>query len=327
MPAAAPPMDADLDEFIRRHGEWSAMNIHLGNGQYTRPSAGIDNRLRRLVQLVSDLSIKPLDQLRVLDLACLEGHYAIEFALHGCQVVATEIRDENLAKARYAADRLGLTNIEFRKDDVRNLSPANYGMFDVVICSGIFYHLDAPAVFEFMQNVHNVCDHLAIIDTLIALREHVTTEWNGRRYAGLNYQEHSAGATDQLKKKDLWASIDNPKSFWLTQPSLYNLVHHVGFSSLLECRNPAMPHLAEDRVCLVAMKGKPAALLSSPKLDKMPVPDWPEQRLVSCHRVNSMSRTRKLAKRILPQPVKDLIKPPLRAFHILEPDPTPSFRK
>ena len=302
------------------------MSIHLGNGEYTRPPAP-DHRLRRIVQLVSDLAFKPISELRVLDLACLEAHYAIEFALHGCRVVATEIRDENLAKARYAADRLGLTNLEFRQDDIRNLNPANYGTFDVVICSGIFYHLDAPEVFDFLQNVHDVCDHLTVIDTQIALSNQVSTEWQGHRYGGLYYEEHAETATQEAKKQDLWASIDNLKSFWLTRPALSNLVRHVGFSSLLECLNPAMPNLPEDRVCFVAIKGKSGSILSSPFMDQLPVPDWPEQRFAPLNPVNSMTPARRFFKRLLPAPAKNLIKPPLRALGLLEPDPTPAFLK
>jgi hypothetical protein len=36
---------------------------------------------------------------------------------------------------------MGLPNVEFVTDDVRNFSRERYGAFDVVICSGILYHL------------------------------------------------------------------------------------------------------------------------------------------------------------------------------------------
>jgi predicted RNA methylase len=73
----------------------------------------------------------------VLDLACLEAHYAIEFALHGARAVGIEYRDESLAKARFAKEHLRLDKLELFKDDVRNLSRERYGEFDLVICSGI----------------------------------------------------------------------------------------------------------------------------------------------------------------------------------------------
>ena len=58
------------------------MAIDLGQGRSTMPPAA-DWRLRRIVQVAADLLGKPLSQARVLDLACLEGHYGIEFAMQG----------------------------------------------------------------------------------------------------------------------------------------------------------------------------------------------------------------------------------------------------
>src|SRR5579864_2220433 len=138
-----------IEEIRRQHGEWSAMSIHLGGDLYTRaPSA--DGRLRRILQVSCDLVGKPLGELRVLDLACLEGHYGIEMAMHGAEVVGIELREANLAKARYVKDYLRLDRLTLCQDDVRNLSTEKYGQFDLVICSGILYHLAAPDVFHFV---------------------------------------------------------------------------------------------------------------------------------------------------------------------------------
>jgi 2-polyprenyl-3-methyl-5-hydroxy-6-metoxy-1,4-benzoquinol methylase len=78
--------------------------------------------LQRIIQVVSDITNQPLDTLRVLDLGCLEGLYGIEFAQHGAEVIAIEGREANIEKARFAKDILGLYNITFVQDDVRNLS-------------------------------------------------------------------------------------------------------------------------------------------------------------------------------------------------------------
>src|SRR5262245_46168694 len=109
-----------LDDFRRHHGGWTAMSIHLGGGLYTLPPTA-DGRLRRILQIACDLAGKPLGQLRVLDLACLEGHYGLELAMHGAEVIGIELREENLAKARFAKDYLHLANLSLYQDDVRNL--------------------------------------------------------------------------------------------------------------------------------------------------------------------------------------------------------------
>src|SRR5262245_40348103 len=136
--AGVPFMTADelrqrKEEVTRLHGEWTGHNFHIAEGIYTVEKHQGDPKLRRVVQVVSDLAGRPLDQLRVLDLGCLEGQYAIEFARHGARVVAMDGRDVNLAKARFVKDVLSLGNLELVKDDVRNLSKAKYGEFDVVV--------------------------------------------------------------------------------------------------------------------------------------------------------------------------------------------------
>ena len=50
-----------------------------------------DMRPRRVIQAVADLARRPLRDLRILDLACLSGYFAIEFATHGAQVVGIDL--------------------------------------------------------------------------------------------------------------------------------------------------------------------------------------------------------------------------------------------
>src|SRR5215212_7687245 len=99
-----------LEAVRREHGDWTAMSIHLGGDLYTLPPAP-DGRLRRLLQIAQDLTAKPLNCMRVLDLACLEGHYGIEFAMHGAEVVGIELREASIAKARFAKEYLQLDRL------------------------------------------------------------------------------------------------------------------------------------------------------------------------------------------------------------------------
>jgi 2-polyprenyl-3-methyl-5-hydroxy-6-metoxy-1,4-benzoquinol methylase len=135
------------------HGSWTAYNINLGHGIQTAPSRALAHlRLRRVAQAIADLTVKPWEQLRILDLASLEGIFALEFASHGAQVVAIEGRDANNARARFAAEVIGITSVEFVTDDVRNLSEKKYGRFDVVLCSGILYHLPGEDACYFIRS-------------------------------------------------------------------------------------------------------------------------------------------------------------------------------
>jgi len=253
-------------EFVERYGDWTAHDILLGEGISTRGGlvSGDEHRLRRVVQIVSDLVAQPIAELRVLDLACLEGLYSVEFAKRGAEVVGIEGREANVAKARFAQEALGLDSLEFLHDDVRNLSAATHGEFDVVLCIGILYHLDAPDVFAFLERLGEVCRRLAVIDTHVALSPRSVRSHAGHEYRGISFVEHSAASAPEAREESVWASLDNPRSFWPTRPSLLNALERAGFTSVYECELPARPGEQRDRATFVAVKGAPEALVATP---------------------------------------------------------------
>ena len=92
------------DAVVREHGVWSAHNLEYAPGLFTigLPIVGQELRLRRVVQVVLDaIGERPIERVRILNLACLEGMYALEFARRGAQVVAIEGRSANVAKALF----------------------------------------------------------------------------------------------------------------------------------------------------------------------------------------------------------------------------------
>ena len=290
---AAEDIERSKQECISRFGPWTAHCIHLGDGVYTFSPpqvAQADSRLRRFLQVAADISEKPIDELRVLDLGCLEGMFAIEFALHGAQVVAIEGREVNLAKTRFAKDALRLENIELIRDDVRNLSKDAHGLFDIILCLGILYHLDAPDVLLLARRMFEVCARAVIIDTHISFDDSASYSADGRTYRGQYAAEHDEGLNSEQRMAALWRSLDNPRSFVPTYASLCNLLRHVGFTSVYEVRNPFEYHnpkwpgapekgdfvVAKDRITLVAVKGRPQTLISSPLTEKSPEIDRTE---------------------------------------------------
>ncbi len=309
-----------LREFIDSHGAFTAFSVHLGEGVYTREGSGPDRRLRCFVQAVADLAGKPLDQLRMLDLACLEGHYAIEFALHGARAVGIDVREANLSKARFLKDQLGLDNVDFYEDDVRNLSETKYGRFDVVLCAGLLYHLDSPAVFEFIDQISAVCDRLAIFETFVSLEPVISQAYKGKLYWGTHYVEHQGTDSATEKYKDLWASIDNERSFWLTKPSLCNALDHAGFTSVFEQLNPSLEKQPLDRHTFIAIKGQTARILSHPPTDQEVTLDWTEKRSSTVSGEPNIKRSMawRLSKQYLPQPVKNVIKRTLQSVGMME---------
>ena len=303
-------------EVVARYGDWTAHNIHLGGGVYTISEnvRGDELLAHRVLQIAADVVGRNLESVRVLDLACLEGLYAVEFALHGAQTLGIEVRETNIEKARLAKDTLELPNLEFSLDDVRNLSAEKYGTFDVVLCLGILYHLDAPDLFEFVGRMAEVCRRCLIIDTHVSLTNEEQFFYAGKEYWGRFFTEHREAATTEEKEQNLWASIDNRRSVWLTRPSLFNLLAHAGFTSVYECYNPPYQSGLPDRFTFVAIKGEAQSVISSPLVAASPVAVWPPREpkpaTPSGFRLGrgaNISRLRRVGGK-LPAPVKSVIK-------------------
>lgn len=314
------------EEIVSEYGPWSAMSIRLSDGEYTRKQA-VDFRLKRLVQVAADIVGKPLEECRVLDLACLEGHYGIEFALHGAEAVCVEVREANIAKAAYAVDKLGLTNCRLIQDDVRNLNKTDYGEFDIIVCSGILYHLEAGDVVEFLRSIGECCRGICLLDTYVAVSTRDSVEVAGQKYEGIFYTEHDESDDQDEKEEDLWASIDNVKSFWFTQSDLISILYSAGFTSTSEVCLPTMPGLTIDRRTYAAVKGVPVKIHSSEMTDAQPylasgMPSGETHQAQIDH-----GFLFKVAKQHLPQNLKDIVKPPLRKMGILKTADYKDFRK
>lgn len=204
-----------------------------------------------MIQVVCDLTKKPISELHILDLASLEGHYSFEFAAKGAQVTGIEGRQSNIEKAIALGKKLKLS-AEFLKDDVRNLSLEQHGLFDVVLCLGILYHLDASDIESFLARLYQVCREFVVIDTHVALNP---VEKFGQ-YSGYYHKEYEHEPSPEEEEKSSWSSIGNIRSFWLTKPSLVNALADVGFSSVMEVHFPATNDMAADRVTIVAFKGR-----------------------------------------------------------------------
>jgi SAM-dependent methyltransferase len=261
-----------------RYGPWTAHNIRLAEGIYTisAQQTGDEVKLRRVTQLALDVCEGSLEGVRVLDLACLEGMYALEFARRGAEVVAIEGREANIEKARFAGRALGIA-VDFQLGDVRDLSCERHGTFDVVLALGILYHLDAPDLFSLVLRIADVCGRALIIDTSVGSGGTEQLQHDGQEYHARQLVEHATDSTEAERLQAVWSSLDNPIAVALTRPSLERLLARQGFTSVLECHVPAEPWKEIDRVTLLALKGSPAGQLLTPVPPSEPsdVPERP----------------------------------------------------
>jgi 2-polyprenyl-3-methyl-5-hydroxy-6-metoxy-1,4-benzoquinol methylase len=144
-----------MQAVVDAHGPWTPHNIEVAPGVFTRGS-GVPGssapRVAHVARLISDLCPSAFEALRILDLGSLEGEITIELARRGTTTVGIEVREPHVARARFAAEALGVEGASFVQDDVRTLSAERYGSFDVVLCRGILYHLDWPDSFELLKS-------------------------------------------------------------------------------------------------------------------------------------------------------------------------------
>lgn len=233
------------------------------------PQAGEANavKLRRVLQLTRDLARRPFAELRILDLGCGEGVYAIEAALRGASVVAVDARAQRMEQGAAVAARHGLSRLRFEERDVRGVTRESHGAFDVVYGLGILYHLEAADAFRLLDNVAALCSGLLLVDTFVSLRPALTLEHRGRAYEGERRREHEDGDPPELRRSRVLRSIDNTFSFRFTRASLVRALRHAGFACVLECQAPLEPAKPEDRITLAACRGEAIELASYPWLN------------------------------------------------------------
>lgn len=219
-------------------------NVVLADGSQTRPGAELHENfgefqaaLRTLAALFPD---REPSSISIVDLGCLEGGYTFGFARAGYSCLGIEARQVNVDKCEWIRERVGLENVSFVRDDARNLH--RYGIFDVVFCSGLLYHLDAPAEFlrllacctrrALILNTHYMTPDIAP-DTLRrlgcfgpeVLHEGVPGRW---------FKEHDPGTSTEEMELSVWASWGNDRAFWMDRRHLLQTLREVGFGAVYE---------------------------------------------------------------------------------------------
>jgi 2-polyprenyl-3-methyl-5-hydroxy-6-metoxy-1,4-benzoquinol methylase len=241
----ARPNEALLSEIRRR--EWTGHNIPLTSAESTIspkiPLISDDPRTATIKSLVRRFAggSKPV---RVLDLGSLEGGLSLEMAREGWEVVGIEGRRSNFEKAELIRRYFDLDNLQFQLRDVKTLDRATDGVFDVILCCGLLYHIDNPfALLEVLANL-SAPEGLMFLDThdapdeaaaaygthAASLSEETTLEHGSRTYDGRWFSEPQSGSV--LERQ--WSAVSNARSFWPSRRSLIRGVYHAGFHSIFE---------------------------------------------------------------------------------------------
>ena len=259
-------------EVIAQHGRWSAQNIEIGDGVYTMETGRVfaaERRIARSVQIVSDVAGAALSELRILDLGAYECGFSIELAEHGADVTAIEVREEHVAKGEFVRAARGLDNLKLVQGDIRSLSELVEGEFDVVLCLGLIYHLDANDALAMLADIAGLTRRFAIVEGQISLSRATQETIDGVEYSGLLYPEDEADPGSGVKMRE---------AFWFTRQSLVRAMQRAGFSTVAEVHFPFVREVIpwQDHVTMLAFKGEPVPMRAIPS-DGVAQPDFPER--------------------------------------------------
>lgn len=130
---------AEIERLIREHGRWWH-EIEVAPGIVT-PG---DDSNRMKLPILDELSLPPdMHGLRALDIGCSDGFFSFELERRGAEVVAMDFVPEDYTGFATARKIVG-SSVEYRMDNVYNLTPEKWGEFDIVLFMGVLYHLRNP---------------------------------------------------------------------------------------------------------------------------------------------------------------------------------------
>lgn len=220
---------------------FTAHNILLDDGTLTKPDIGyrIDQHphFRAAKRVLETVFPQDRQLIKIVDLGCLEGGYAVEFARLGFQSCGIEVRQSNYDACMYVKEHVSLPNLSFQLDDAWNLH--KYGPFDVTFCCGLLYHLEHPK--EFLQHLASCTSKMVILQTHFAVRSPQENDKfnlsNICQHEGLEGRWYTEFKTEDeyLDKENLrWSSWTNKRSFWPCKEYLLDALKKSGFDLVFE---------------------------------------------------------------------------------------------
>ena len=131
--------EAVIRGLIAAHGRWWH-EIELAPGIIT-PG---DDSNRMKLPILDQLGLPAnTSGYRALDIGCSDGFFSFELERRGADVVAMDFVPDTYTGFSTARQVLG-SNVAYRMDNVYNLTPEEYGLFDIVLLLGVLYHLRKP---------------------------------------------------------------------------------------------------------------------------------------------------------------------------------------
>jgi tRNA (mo5U34)-methyltransferase len=180
-----------------------------------------------------------LNDIDLADIGCNCGFFSLEMANRGAKhCLGIDLRDFNIAQAKWLGSLYGIDNAEFRVGNVKDLGNEQ---FDVVLNLGLMYHLSTP--FEVLQACYRMTKEVCVIDSIC----------HTEPFSGYHV----------VCDKNIHSPIEGDLSFELqpTYRGLLDTIFSVGFSHVVELIGLSSQgiELYDDlsRRCFFAFKSAP----------------------------------------------------------------------
>ena len=135
-----------VNERINSISKWHH-TIEVAPGIFT-PGSYDPRGVLKYMKLPNDLSGK-----RVLDIGTRDGYYAFEAEKRGAEVIAVDYCPSNQMGFDVAKDLLN-SSAQFYQENIYNLPDLDLGLFDIVFCLGLVYHVPDPYLaFEIVRGL------------------------------------------------------------------------------------------------------------------------------------------------------------------------------
>ncbi|HZU26495.1 MAG TPA: methyltransferase domain-containing protein [Bryobacteraceae bacterium] len=226
----------DLQTRVAELGPWF-YDFDLGGGVVTPSSIPPEvrpifrSRLEMVNGVVRNHFGPRLRDIRCLDVGCHEGFYSVAMSRTGVgEVVGVDVRPENLARARFVAETLGLRNIRYEQANCEELSPEAHGRFELTLFLGILYHLENPMLC--LRRVAAMTTELCVVETQVVDESEGVAEWGARAWTRpfrgvLALIDESAEYYDDIAETGA-----TPLATCPSPVALRTMLRHAGFSRI-----------------------------------------------------------------------------------------------
>jgi len=162
-----PPDRESLIALVNSFPYWY-QRIYLGQGVYTLPTVQLHNYVWQKIKTMLPDGFKGAS---ILDVGTNAGYFCIQSKLNGAgQVVGVESEDNYLKQAE-ACRAIWQLDIDYRQTDIDQLRFHTMGQhFDVVIFTGILYHLKNPL--GLLEQMASLCNDAIIVETEVISPNH-----------------------------------------------------------------------------------------------------------------------------------------------------------